>query len=761
MDDPLSAVDPHVALALFEDLVEHHLAGATRVLVTHQLQLLNRADNVVVVDGLAVAFQGSYEELLLSPAWRLLRDSSDDTDDADNASPSSVGSDGGASRRAAWPLVVPPPKAVTKAGTTLMTNENQEVGSVSGAVYGWYLTACGRGNAAAVVATIIIWRLLTALCDLVYAYWVGGVPIAGYAFSAQDYIILIAVLLVAGIVMSLLRQIPFVRAVISASGSAHYQMIDNLLSAPVSFYDTTPTGRILNRCSKDVEVMDVMIPEILNFFLSLCAIIVGTWVVMCLGAPYVAPGLLGVAAAFVLLYRFFIRTHRSLKRLESIARSPLAAVMNESLGGLPTIRAYGAAAMYRQRHSAALADADRTMHSRRCMQRWFGIRIDGLSTSIVFMTCLVIVLMATNMSRDELDGAIPFFGISLAYAMAISGATSFFTQMLSEIVSMFSSVERIKEFVDGIPQERVVVYGSGQPDDSRPPVPAASWPAAGRVEFRDVQLRYRDGLPLVLKGVSFAVGGGEKVGVVGRTGSGKSTLMLALFRMVELATREEHDDSAAPDDTFGGSILIDGVDIATVAQRDLRSRITMIPQDPVLFVGTVRSNLDPFVGHDDDELWAVLEHVNMAERVRGEAEGLLAAVAERGANFSAGERQLLCLARAILKRCQILLLDEATASIDTAQDALVQAVIREQFSGCTVLTIAHRLATIIDSDKVLVLDAGQVREFAAPADLLRDDTTAFAGMVAQLGPAQYAELAAAADAARSLATRVTEVVPRC
>jgi len=288
-----------------------------------------------------------------------------------------------------------------------------------------------------------------------------------------------------------------------------------------------------------------------------------------------------------------------------------------------------------------------------------------------------------------------------------------------------SSVERVKEYCDQLPQEKVVTYGNG-PDEIEQPPP--SWPERGEVEFRGASLRYRDGLPLVLKQVSIKIAAGHKIGIVGRTGSGKSTVMLALFRMVELAE---------------GSILFDGVDISKLQMNDLRSKITIIPQDPMLFQGTIRSNLDPFNMVDDTAVWTVLEKVNMADRVRRDSVGLDCLVADKGANFSVGQRQLLCLARALLKGCKILLLDEATASVDFDADAMIQRTIREEFADCTVLTIAHRLATVIDSDRIVLLDHGVVQEYDSPANLLQRESH-FNAMLQRLGEEQYASLKALA-----------------
>jgi ABC-type multidrug transport system fused ATPase/permease subunit len=362
------------------------------------------------------------------------------------------------------------------------------------------------------------------------------------------------------------------------------------------------------------------------------------------------------------------------------------------------------------------------------------VRIDALSTLIVLLTAyitLAIIVGPKNPSPSDMQDRVSLGALAITYGMAISGAMGFLSVMMADLESSFSSVERIREYCSGLPREKEVEYGNGN-DPDHPPAPRPTWPEAGKIEFKDVSLRYRDGLPLVLRKVNFTAEAGKKIGVVGRTGSGKSTIMLSLFRMVELAS---------------GTIAIDGQDISQLKMEDLRTKVTIIPQDPLLFQGTVRSNLDPFNQYLDDVLWEAIDAVNLRERVASTKKGLLAEVSERGANFSVGQRQLLCLARAILKRSKILLLDEATASVDFESDALLQSTIRTSFKACTVMTIAHRLATIIDSDKVLVLDSGEVREFDHPANLLRNPSTVFHGMVQALGDEQFALLKTAAEQA--------------
>jgi ABC-type multidrug transport system fused ATPase/permease subunit len=329
--------------------------------------------------------------------------------------------------------------------------------------------------------------------------------------------------------------------------------------------------------------------------------------------------------------------------------------------------------------------------------------------------------------------------IALAISSAISttNTMSQLTRTLSTLETDMASTQRLQQYSTDIPQEATLEYAGEHPDApaNAPTRPEADWPITPAVAFENFNLRYRPGLPLILSDVNVVFEARHKIGVVGRTASGKSTMLLAMFRMIEAA---------------GGRIVIGGRDIATLKLSDLRKAITIIPQDPMLFRGTVRSNLDPFDEHSDEAVWAVIDRLQlrprMTEAVEDSPSGLDTPVAEKGGNFSLGQRQLLCMARALLKRSPILMLDEATASVDFETDAMIQRLIREEFKDCTVITIAHRLATIMDSDRVLVLSRGEVAEFGKPADLLRCSNGGhFYGMVKKLGPEQFDALVDVAE----------------
>lgn len=321
---------------------------------------------------------------------------------------------------------------------------------------------------------------------------------------------------------------------------------------------------------------------------------------------------------------------------------------------------------------------------------------------IIFFAALFSVLDRDNANEGTV-------GLSVSYALQVTQTLNWLVRMTSDVETNIVAVERIKEY--GETEQEA-------PWENPNAVVPVNWPEAGTVEFKDFRVRYRENLDLVLRGISFSVKGGEKVGIVGRTGAGKSSLTLALFRIIEAA---------------GGKIFIDGQDVSKLGLHTLRSRLTIIPQDPVLFSGSMRMNLDPFNKYADEELWSALKHAHLAAFIKGLAAGLNHEVTEGGENLSVGQRQLVCLARALLRKTKVLILDEATAAVDLETDDLIQKTIRTEFNDCTVLTIAHRLNTIMDSDKVLVLDKGEISEFAAPTELLQNKKSAFYSMAKDAG----------------------------
>uniref|UniRef100_A0A182PLM5 Multidrug resistance-associated protein 1 n=1 Tax=Anopheles epiroticus TaxID=199890 RepID=A0A182PLM5_9DIPT len=487
-----------------------------------------------------------------------------------------------------------------------------------------------------------------------------------------------------------------------AAKHLHATLLQAVLRLPIAFFDITPTGRILGRFSKDVDILDNTLPITVSE-LNYCFFeVVATLVVISISTPIFAAVIVPIGILYYAVQRFYVATSRQLKRLESVSRSPIYSHFGETIQGVQTIRAYSLQDRFIT-ESDERVDANQLCYCPSIIaNRWLAVRLEMVGNLIILFAALFAVL-----GRETMNPGL--VGLSVSYALQITQTLNWLVRMTSDVETNIVAVERIKEYGETKQEAAWELPNSTLPRD---------WPEQGRVEFRDFQVRYREGLELVLRGISFTVDGGEKVGIVGRTGAGKSSLTLALFRIIESA---------------GGSIVIDGQDISQLGLHALRSRLTIIPQDPVLFSGTLRINLDPFNAHSDDDIWKALEHAHLKTFVKGLTAGINHEVTEGGENLSVGQRQLICLARALLRKTKVLILDEATAAVDLETDDLIQRTIRTEFKDCTVLTIAHRLNTIMDSDKVIVLDKGQIVEFAPPAELLQSKTSAFYSMAKDAG----------------------------
>ncbi|THG13789.1 hypothetical protein TEA_001790 [Camellia sinensis var. sinensis] len=402
-------------------------------------------------------------------------------------------------------------------------------------------------------------------------------------------------------------------------------------------------------------------------------------------------------------------TSREVKRLDSITRSPVYAQFGEALNGLSTIRAYKAYDRMANINGKSMDNNIRYTLVNMSANRWLAIRLETLGGLMIWLTATFAVMQ--NGRADNQEAFASTMGLLLSYALNITSLLTGVLRLASLAENSLNAVERVGTYID-LPSE-----GPSIIEGNRPP---PGWPSSGSIKFENVVLRYRPELPPVLHGLSFTVPPSDKVGIVGRTGAGKSSMLNSLFRIVELES---------------GRILIDGYDIAKFGLTDLRKVLGIIPQAPVLFSGTVRFNLDPFSEHNDADLWEALERAHLKDVIRRNSLGLEAEVSEAGENFSVGQRQLLSLARALLRRSKILVLDEATAAVDVRTDALIQKTIREEFKSCTMLIIAHRLNTIIDCDRIILLEAGRVLEYATPEELLQNDESAFSKMVQSTGAA--------------------------
>ncbi|KAM5274228.1 ATP-binding cassette sub-family C member 3 [Ctenodactylus gundi] len=738
LDDPLSAVDSHVAKHIFDHVIgpEGVLAGKTRLLVTHGISFLPQTDFIIVMADGQVSEMGPYSVLLQHDGSfasflrnyapdegqkdcedsKIALDSGDEellliedtlstnTDLTDNepalyevrkqlmrelSTMSSEGENQGRAVSRRHPSTSEKAAQVPKTKETgvLIQEEAAETGTVKASVFWDYAKAVGFCTTLAICLLYVGQSAAAIGANVWLSAWTNEAVEGGRQNNTSMRLGVYAALgMLQGILVMLAA---FTMAVggIQAARLLHEALLHNKMHSPQSFYDTTPSGRVLNRFSRDVHVIDeVLAPTILMLLNSLFTSL-STIVVIVTSTPFFIVVILPLAALYVFVQRFYVATSRQLKRLESVSRSPIYSHFSESVTGTSVIRAYGRIEDFKVLSDTKVDTNQRSCYPYIASNRWLGIRVEFVGNCVVLFAALFAVT-----GRSSLNPGL--VGLSVSYALQVTLALNWMIRTMSDLESNIVAVERVKEYSKTETEAPWVVEGKRPPKD---------WPLRGEVEFRNYSVRYRPGLELVLKNLSLRVHGGEKVGIVGRTGAGKSSMTLCLFRILEAVE---------------GEILIDGLNVASIGLHDLRSQLTIIPQDPILFSGTLRMNIDPFGRYSDEDIWKVLELSHLHTFVSSQPAGLEFQCSEGGENLSVGQRQLVCLARALLRKSRILVLDEATAAIDLETDDLIQATIRTQFDSCTVLTIAHRLNTIMDYTRVLVLDKGVVAEFDSPTNLI-------------------------------------------
>ncbi|GJN90211.1 hypothetical protein Rhopal_003210-T1 [Rhodotorula paludigena] len=686
-DDPLSAVDAHVGAHIFEHAIQGLLKGKTRILVTHALQYLPHADNVIIMENGRIVERGTFDQLISagSSFSRFAHEF--------GIAASSTGSKGDATTgETAEPAQDPAkPKSSSR---PLMQKEEQATGTIKLRTWKTWLSAAnGWLTVPLVIVTIALMVASLALSQFSLTWWQES----NWGLGSSSYIGMYAGLSIGTAVFTFCMGVATVWFGTSAARNLHNLALLKVARAPMSFFDTTPLGRIMNRFAKDTDSIDGRLNDSLRMCLATLAQIISSIIMIAIVYPvFLAP----VAAIVVLCYltsNFYRASARAIKRHDNTLRSFLYAWFSESLTGLSTIRAYGEQERFLKGNQEYIDLENRRVRAwflTPVNQRWLAIRVDTLGALLVFVVAIVAVTERTSLPPSQI-------GLVLTTTLAMQASVQMLVRQAAEVETQMNSIERFEWYAHELPQEapaQIVVT-----------TPPSAWPAEGAITFQDVEIRYRPELPSVVRDFSLSIRAGEKVGVVGRTGAGKSTITQSLFRIIELSK---------------GSITIDGIDISTLGLTQLRERLSIIPQEPLLFAGTLRSNLDPFGLYDDARLYDALRRAWLVERTAGvDGSGqasrftLDSPVSDEGANMSVGERSLVSLARALVKDAKIVCLDEATASVDLETDARIQATIRSEFKDKTLLTIAHRIQTIIGSDRILVLEKGEINAFATPLEL--------------------------------------------
>lgn len=697
MDDPLSAVDAHVGKHIMDHAICGLLANKARVLATHQLHVLPKVDRIIWMKEGSIHKVATFNELMHDDAefQKIMETTASKEKEEEQEEPNEDEIEGEKKQ-------VRKKKGGRKPGPGLMQAEERAVNGVGWPVYTAYLRASGS----ILIAPFVIFLLIISQgANITTSLWLSWWTSNKFGYSQGQYIGVYAAL---GVTQALLQFAFSVFLTVygtKASKSMLNRAYARVLRAPMSFFDTTPLGRIINRFGKDVDTMDNVLTDAIRMFSLTMAMIVSVFILIIAYYYYFAIALAPLLVMFVFSANYYRASAREIKRHEAVLRSVVFSKFSEAVNGTPTIRAYGLQKQFANSVNDAVDSMDGAYFLTYANQRWLATRLDVIGTLLVFTVGILVVTSRFNI--DPSTG-----GLVLSYILSIVQMIQFTVRQLAEVENNMNSTERIHYYGTELEEEAPLHLGDVSP----------SWPEKGEINFNNVQMRYRDGLPLVLQGLDMHVQAGEKIGVVGRTGAGKSSIMSTLFRLVELS---------------GGQITIDGIDIATIGLHDLRSRLAIIPQDPTLFRGTIRSNLDPFNEHQDLALWHALRQADLVgtEQDISDESGRIhldTAVEDEGLNFSLGQRQLLALARALVRNAQIIVCDEATSSVDFETDQKIQKTIVSGFRGKTLLCIAHRLKTIIGYDRILVMDAGRVAELDRPIDLY-DQGGIFRGMCDRSG----------------------------
>ncbi|KAL9828538.1 ABC transporter C family member 3 [Arabidopsis thaliana] len=710
-DDPFSAVDAHTGSHLFKEVLLGLLCSKSVIYVTHQVEFLPAADLILVMKDGRISQAGKYNDILNSGTdfMELIGAHQEALAVVDSVDANSVSEKSALGQEN---VIVKDAIAVdeklesqdlkndklesVEPQRQIIQEEEREKGSVALDVYWKYITLAYGG---ALVPFILLGQVLFQLLQIGSNYWMAWATPVSEDVQAPVKLSTLMIVYVAlafgSSLCILLRATLLVTAGYKTATELFHKMHHCIFRSPMSFFDSTPSGRIMSRASTDQSAVDLELPYQFGSVAITVIQLIGIIGVMSQVSWLVFSRLHPCGCC--LHMRYYIAAARELSRLVGVCKAPLIQHFSETISGATTIRSFSQEFRFRSDNMRLSDGYSRPKFYTAGAMEWLCFRLDMLSSLTFVFSLVFLVSIPTGVIDPSLAG------LAVTYGLSLNTLQAWLIWTLCNLENKIISVERILQYAS-VPSEPPLVIESNRPEQS--------WPSRGEVEIRPICSH----MPLVLRGITCTFKGGLRTGIVGRTGSGKSTLIQTLFRIVEPSA---------------GEIRIDGVNILTIGLHDLRLRLSIIPQDPTMFEGTMRSNLDPLEEYTDDQIWEALDKCQLGDEVRKKEQKLDSSVSENGDNWSMGQRQLVCLGRVLLKRSKILVLDEATASVDTATDNLIQKTLREHFSDCTVITIAHRISSVIDSDMVLLLSNGIIEEYDTPVRLLEDKSSSFSKLVAE------------------------------
>uniref|UniRef100_A0A8B9CS09 ABC-type glutathione-S-conjugate transporter n=1 Tax=Anser brachyrhynchus TaxID=132585 RepID=A0A8B9CS09_9AVES len=710
LDDPLSAVDAHVGQHIFEHVLGPSglLKDKTRVLVTHTIGILHQVDNIVVlVDGM-ISEIGSYQELLQRNGAfaEFLHSHITAEENACSGFPGNSHAFNIITHymccSSTLTLIFLLLERILCNGSFLKSYTGQngickalrenswfilQLQEVNTSIYAAYLKAAGIPLCVYIILLFTCQQALSFFRGYWLSMWTND-PV--YNGTQQHTELRVGVFGALGVIQAVCRFVSTAAVLLGGVIASHklfLQLLRNVGRSPMVFFEQTPIGNLLNRFSREMDAIDSIIPDKLKSLLGFLFNLLEIYLVIIVATPKAAMAIVPLTVFYAVFQHFYVVTSCQLRRMDAASRSPIYSHISETFHGSSVIRAYKDQERFILKSNFLVDENQRICFAGAVADRWLATNLEFLGNGIVLFAALFATVGRKHLSPGTA-------GFSISYALQITGVLNWMVRSWTEIENNIVSVERVREYSRTPKEAPWTLNGKLQ---------GQVWLTEGRIEFRNYSLRYRPNLELALKHINLSIKGKEKIGITGRTGAGKSTLAVGLLRLVEAAE---------------GAILIDGQDIAQLGLHDLRTKITVIPQDPVLFSGTLRMNLDPLNQYTDADIWTALEVTQLKNFVADLPDQLEYKCTDRGENLSAGQKQLVCLARALLQKAKVLILDEATAAVDLETDLQIQSTLRTQFKESTVLTIAHRINTIMDCDRILVLDNGQISEFNTPEQLI-------------------------------------------